>query len=172
MKTSSLLLIAAAALTAAGIAAGAPAIAQNTPNGAVVDPEMGISFMPPRGWSAQKRPEGYVLSSGGQAGVVIIIPHEFGDLAEMTDEARYGLEDEENGIALALRSRVVPYGKNGIAGELEGTFQGQEARAYAIGIMSPRGGGVIVLAAVDPKSYSKLYHELVRTIVSSVAFLE
>jgi hypothetical protein len=172
MKTNSSLSIAAAVLTAAGIAAGAPVMAQHTPNGAVRDPEMGISFMQPRGWNAQKRPEGYVLSSDGQAGVVIIIPHEFGDLAEMTDEARYGLEDEENGIALALSSRVVPYGKNGIAGELEGMFQGKEARAYAIGIMSPRGGGVIVLAAVDPKSYSKLHPQLVREIVASVVFLE
>jgi hypothetical protein len=138
---------------------------------AVVDPEMGVIFRTPEGWKAEKRPEGYMLSSGSLEGLIVIIPHDFEELGEMAEAAREGIEDEESGTNLQLSSLIKHYGKNGIAGEFKGVFQNQAVKAYGIGLLSPRGEGVIVLAAVEPESYSSAYPRLVQAIASSIVFI-
>jgi hypothetical protein len=138
----------------------------------VVDPEMGISFRTPEGWTARKQPEGYMFSSDSLEGLIVIIPHDFEELGEMAEAAREGIEDEESGTNLQLSSLIKHYGNNGISGEFKGVFQNRAAKAYGIGLLSPRGEGVIVLAAVEPESYSNAYPKLVQTIASSIVFVQ
>jgi hypothetical protein len=138
----------------------------------VVDSEMGITFRTPDGWIAEKRPEGYMLSSDSLEGLIVIIPHDFEDLGEMAESARAGIEDEESGTNLQLSSLIKHYGKNGISGEFRGVFQNRASKAYGIGLLSPLGGGVIVLAAVEPESYTSEYPKLVQAIASNIVFVQ
>jgi hypothetical protein len=102
----------------------------------------------------------------------VIIPHDFEELGEMAEAAREGIEDEESGTNLRLSSLIRHWGRNGISGEFKGVFQSQPATAYGIGLMSPHGGGVIVLAAVEPESYSNVYPKLVQAVASSIVFIK
>jgi hypothetical protein len=136
----------------------------------VRDAEMGISFSAPAGWKAQKQGNTFWLGSDTLKGFILIMEHSYGTLDQMQEEASQGIIDEASGIELIPSSITEPFQKNGLAAEFRGVIQGMEARAYAIGLISPSGGGVTIIAAVEEASYSETYPRAVRQIASSVAF--
>jgi len=136
----------------------------------VSDPGMGIVFIPPEGWKAQKLQDGYVLGSDTLKGLILIMPHGYNSLEEMGMEASEGIVDEEQGIELAPLSTIQPFGQNGLSGEFGGTVQGQPAKAYAVGLLSPKGGGVTILAFVETASYTRAYPQAVRSLAGSMRF--
>lgn len=139
---------------------------------AISDPQMGISFTPPAGWKAQKQASGYLLGSDTYRGLIIIMPHNYSSLQQMNAEAQEGIVDEGSGIQLQPVSGFQPVGKNGLAGEFSGMFQGQMARAFALGLISPNGGGVTIMAAVESGSYTKDYPQFVRTLAAGLSFIQ
>ena len=139
--------------------------------GGISDEQMGISFTPPSGWKAQKQTNGYLLGSDTYKGFIIIMPHNYSSLQQMSNEAQGGIVDEESGIQLQPVGGFEPVGKNGLAVEFSGMAQGREARAYAIGLISPNGGGVTILAATETGSYTSVYPQFVRSIASSLTFI-
>jgi len=146
--------------------AGKPA----RPAEAVRDSPMGISFSPPPGWKAQKQGNGFILGSDTDKGFILIMEHAYTSLDQMNEEASQGLIDEANGIELVPSSVSEPFQKNGLAAEFQGVVQGKMAKAYALGLLSPHGGGVTILAAVEEASYTEAYPRFVREIASSLAF--
>jgi hypothetical protein len=134
------------------------------------DAEMGISFTAPAGWKAQKQGSAFWLGSDTLKGFIRIQEHPYRTLDEMQEEASGGIIDEANGIELIPSSVSEPFQKNGLAAEFRGVIQGLEARAYAVGLISPHGGGVTIIAAVEEASYSDTYPRTVRAIASSVVF--
>jgi hypothetical protein len=158
-------------LIAAGILLLLPGLALGESEADVIrDAEMGVSFRTPEGWKAQRQPDGYMLESDTYGGVIVVMPHDFETLAEMSGEAMEGIVDEESGTSLKPLSRFTAFGRNGLAGEFGGTFRGRPAKAYGIGLLSPQGGGVVILAAADTKSYTAAYPRFVQGIASSVEF--
>lgn len=139
---------------------------------AINDPQMGISFTPPAGWKAQKQASGYLLGSDTYRGLIIIMPHNYSSLQQMNAEAQEGIVDEGSGIQLQPVSGFQTVGKNGLAGEFSGMFQGQIARAFAIGLISPSGGGVTIMAAVESGSYTKDYPRFVQTLAAGLSFIK
>jgi hypothetical protein len=152
----------------------APAPTPNNQDGGkrVSDAQMGISFVPPSGWIAQKQGEGFLLGSNTHKGFILILPHTFTGLNQMAEEARQGIVEEDSGIQLMPVSQFQAFGSNGISGDFEGMIQGRRARAFAIGLLSPRGGGVTILAAVETGSYTQDYPGFVRSIASGLKFSE
>ena len=148
--------------------------AQKSPDGGkrVSDPQMGISFVPPSGWMAQRQGEGFLLGSNTQKGFILILPHSFSNLTQMAEGAGQGIVEEESGIQLMPSSRFQAFGTNGLSGDFQGIVQGRQARAFAIGLLSPSGGGVTILAAVEAASFTQDYPGFVRSIASSLKFGE
>jgi len=134
------------------------------------DAEMGISFTAPAGWKAQKQGNAFWLGSDTLKGFILIMEHSYSSLDQMQEEASQGIMDEASGIELIPSSVSEPFQKNGLAAEFRGVIQGMEARAYAVGLISPQGGGVTIIAAVEEASYSDTYPRTVKQIASSVAF--
>ena len=138
----------------------------------VSDPQMRISFVPPAGWIAQKQGEVFLLGSNTYKGFILIQPHSFLDLRQMAEEAGQGIVEEGSGIQLMPASKFQPFGSNGLSGDFQGIVQGRQTRAFAIGLLSPKGGGVTILAAVESASYTKDYPGFVRSIASGLKFTE
>jgi len=136
------------------------------------DPQMGISFVPPSGWIAQKQGEVFLLGSNTHKGFILIQPHSFSGLKQMAEEAGQGIVEEDSGIRLMPASKLQAFGSNGLSGDFEGIVQGRQAKAFAIGLLSPKGGGVTILAAVESGSYTKDYPGFVRSIASGLKFVE
>jgi len=154
-------------------AAPAPVAPAQTPGGGnrVSDPEMGISFALPTGWNGQKQGEAIYLTSTKHKGFILIQRHSYNSLQEMAKEAGQGIVDEAGGTRLMPASQFQAFGTNGMAVEFSGVAQGQQSRSYAVGLISPQGGGVTVMAATEAASYTEEYPAFVRSIAGSVSFI-
>jgi hypothetical protein len=151
-------------------AAPAPPVAKTSP-AAIKDPDMNIAFTPPQGWKASKQQAVYLLGSDQYKGFIVIMPHNYSNLDQMNAEAQEGIIDEGNGIQLMPTSGFKRYGQNGLSAEFSGVVQGREAKAYAIGLISPNGGGgVTIMAAVESGSYTAAYPQFVQTLASGLTF--
>lgn len=137
----------------------------------IVEKYHGIRFRIPDGWVAKKTEVGYLFGSNTMKGIMLMIPHEITSLAAMRQEAQKGIIDE--GTALYLDGTITPFGKTGLAGRYRGTMQGQQATAYAIGLLAPQGGGgVTILIAVESASYTPEYQKVAETLAKSVKFFQ
>lgn len=164
------------ALAGAFVTAPGPASASITLQAAgqgkkISDPEMGIAFTVPDGWKAAKQGSGYILGSDTLKGFLLILPHGYSSLDEMGAEAAEGIVDEGSGILLYPASGLRKFEGNGLQGEFRGSIQDRETTAYAVGLISRRGGGVTVLSAVESASFSEAYRQYARAVASSLTFV-
>lgn len=137
--------------------------------GTIRNDDWGISLVPPPGWQAKFTGEGYLMASPEEKGLFLILPHEAGSLEEIRQEAQKGLSDEY-GTRLSLSGQLQPFGKNGLAGEFIGKLQGQNAKAYAIGLLSPFGVGATILRVMKPDDFGTAQIELVRNFAQKIEF--
>jgi hypothetical protein len=148
----------------------APASPAQSEGQRVSDPDLGISFVAPADWIAHQQSGFILLGSNTLKGFILIQAHSYSSISQMAEEAEQGIVDEEEGIQLSPASAFQAFGSNGLSGEFSGVVQGRQAKAYAIGLISPRGGGVTIMAAVESGSYSSAYPGFVRAIASSLTF--
>jgi hypothetical protein len=158
--------------TAGPLAVGAPATATSQNPNEIIDKESGVRFTLPNGWAARKIDAGYLLGSQAEKGFIVITGHEYASLEQMRAEAQAGIVDE-SGTNLQLVGKIMPVGNNGLAAAYQGTMEGQPAKAFAVSILSPLGGGgSTILAAVEPASYSEKYAEHAKAIAASMKFFK
>jgi hypothetical protein len=148
----------------------APPPSPQNPN-EIVDKEFGVRFTPPKGWIAQKNEAGYLLGSQTEKGVILMTGNEYGSLEQMRAEAQQGLVDA-NGTNLQLAGEIVTIGEKMLGAPYQGMVEGQPAKAYAVGLLSPLGGGVSIIAMVETASYSEKYAEYVKDIAKSMQFFK
>ncbi|MCP5050073.1 MAG: hypothetical protein GY940_23105 [bacterium] len=138
--------------------------------GAMRNDEWGMTFKTPAGWTAKLTESGYVLGSNNQKGLMIILPHEAKSLQQLRMEAQQGLH--EGNTNLNPSGALNTFGQNGIAGEFKGTLEGQQAQAYAIGLISPYGPGATILVAAEPQSFSNKHKESANQLARSIQFFK
>jgi len=138
---------------------------------AVSVPELGCSFTIPAGWNGQKQGEAIYLTSTNYKGFILIQRHAYNSVQQMANEAGQGIVDESTNTRLMPVAQFQPFGKNGLVAEFSGTAQGKEARTFAVGLISPQGGGVTIMAATEAASYSSDYSDFVLAIAGSLSFL-
>ena len=133
-------------------------------------PELGCSFAIPAGWNGQKQGEAVYLTSTSHKGFIVIQRHNYNSLQQMASEAGQGIVDPSTNTKLMPVSQFQPFGKTGMVAEFAGTAQGQKARTFAVGLLSPQGGGVTIMAATEEASYSSDYSDAVLAIAGSLSF--
>lgn len=132
------------------------------------DPVWGFAFKAPEGWVHRKTAEGVVLGSNTEKGLILVLPHAYNSLQELRAAALEGIV--EGGAQLMPSGPVEAFGDNGLSAEYEGVAEGRPAKAFAIGMISPHGGGATILSAVESASYSAAYAERVEAMALSVRF--
>ena len=71
-------------------------------------------------------------------------------------EIQQGLQEE--GISLSVSSQVEQRSSNSVSVFCQGVVQGEQAKGYCLGVLSPNGGGIYVLAVSTP---DKLGNEII-----------
>lgn len=132
------------------------------------DPSLGFFFRTPGGWGAGQQGEVFLLGSDTHHGLILVMPHELGTLEQLRAEAAQGLHDQ--GVSLTPRGSMEPLGDRGLAVDLEGFADSRPARARAVGLLSPHGGGVTVIALVATDSWGPDYPRWVEEIARSMEF--
>ena len=154
-------------MTSLLITSTVPACGQLT--GKVDDPAWGMTFQVPAGWLAQRIDAGYLCRSESAPGFILLTPHLYRSLQELQSQSVQGLQ-ADNGTDLSPSGDAVRFGNNGIKAEYGGTLEGTAARAVAIALLAPAGGGVTVLVGVQEESFGSSYHRLADAVARSVSF--
>ncbi len=163
MKKKSLSLIFLAMLFAFS-----PAFAQVT--GQVEYKALGLKFTIPPTWVGQETEEGMLLGSNTEAGLLVVLPHEYTSFEQIKQGAEEGLIDE--GIELRRSGEFKQEGARAIGAEFSGKVQGESAKAYVIAVLNPKGGGITVMALTTTAIYSEQLVSRGRSLAGSVVFFE
>jgi hypothetical protein len=139
--------------------------------GRVTEPFAGVAFTVPQGWSAWKTDIGYVMGSDHHKGFILVMQHQYNSVAELMQAAAEPILDD-SGTMLQQKSAPEKYGESGISAHYTGFVEWQQAKAFVIGLISPFGGGVTILTAVEPATFSDQYPERVRKIADGITFTE
>jgi hypothetical protein len=122
----------------------------------VSDEISGYTFTKPAGWNHQLA-EGYILlGSNTIPGLILTFPHQSGSMQAMIQEMGTGIQEE--GINLALSSQVKQQSASLATCYFTGIVQGEQAKAYGVGVLGENGGGIFVLAVSTPE---KLGNEII-----------
>lgn len=131
----------------------APPPGQSDPPGPegelVSDPVNGYAFTRPVGWLHRQDEGQILLGSNSVPGLISVFPHQAGNMEEMRALMNQGIREE--GVMLAPEGAMQPLASQMLKGYYQGSIQGEQARGYGIGILSPHGGGIFVLAVSTPE---------------------
>ena len=112
-------------------------------------PDVRYVFQPPAGWTlVQQDSSASLLTREGITGYILVLPT--GITNSFEAEMQKGLVDEGM-CRLFPTGELHELGKNMVAGDFEGEFQGQQAKARVIGICSTIGGGGVYVIGVDAR---------------------
>ncbi|NOZ12582.1 MAG: hypothetical protein GXO69_02915 [Acidobacteria bacterium] len=138
----------------------------------ITDRQAGVTFTVPSGWTARNSSGGYLLVSKTYKGLIAITANPYHTLQELQAGAGEGIMDEEAGIQLMPVSRYERIGSNGMGAVFSGRVNGQAARAYVAGLISPHPGamGVTIIAMTSVASYNGSYPRWAKEIAGSIRF--
>lgn len=113
--------------------------------------QWGFAFRPPAGWQHRILERGVLLGSNQVAGIILVLPHVLGSLAEVQAEMLRGTNEGNTKMQLAGPLRRL--GNNALVGDYQGFWEGQPAKGLGIGTLSPHGGGAMVIAVTTPDKF-------------------
>ena len=99
------------------------------------------------------------------AGMVLVFPNQAADVGTLRAEMSRGLS--EDGLWLAPREALKPFGSSGLAGPFTGRGGQGPLTAFGIGVCLP-GGGAYVLAVASPGAYSKSLERAAAGVARSI----
>ncbi len=162
----------APAATGGGIPAGDAGPLAGSPSGraaAVNDPYLGIHFDPPAGWNYRKTNGVYILGHETIPGMILIMPHTFNSLAEARAAASEPLYAAQDG-RLMVTGQPQMLADNMLAADYSGYVQGKAAHGRVVCVISPYGGGVLILAGAAASQYSQRYADLAENLARGMTF--
>ncbi|WP_462247848.1 hypothetical protein [Ekhidna sp.] len=131
--------------------------------------KLGIAFEIPKGWYGQESEEMLIMQSNSTSGYLLMQAHEF-TLSQLKDEAKKGIVDN-NGTSLKLEGDL-DIGPNYVGGIFSGTMEWEPVKSYLVGVINPKGLGVMIMGVTSPNQYDEVYRKLCFEIYDSFKFTE
>jgi hypothetical protein len=136
------------------------------------EPYFGVDFTVPEGWNYQRTEIGYILGHNTIPGIIIVMGNDYKTIQEVEAAAMQGIQDA-NGTYLMPSDQIVPFGKNGRAGNFNGYLEGQQVSAYLISLVSTSDGkGVTMMAAASPNLFDEDHVYALEALGKSVRFIK
>lgn len=132
-------------------------------------PDLGFRFTAPAGWVGQRVPAGFAMQSTSKQGMILVLGHTERDINKLKQQASEGLQD---GASVDLRPLGAPQMVNAstVGVDLAGTIEKQPAKARALAILSPHGGGALVIAGAGSAVYTAEYAAIADAVAKSLRF--
>ena len=153
--------------------AAAPQSRAPAMNGRTIsDVQAGVAFTVPSGWTATSNEDGYLLVSKTYKGLIVVTTNPYHSLQELQEGAGEGIVNEKTGVQLMPSSQNEQIGSNGLGAVFSGQVNGQAAKAYVAGLVSPHPGavGVTIIAMTSEEAYDSQYPAWAKSIAASVRF--
>jgi hypothetical protein len=130
----------------------------------------GFKFKPPAGWKFRQDNEGVLLGHDTIAGAIIVFPHYLTGIRAVNAQMQQGLH--EKGTSIRPTGAISARGKNMLVTECGGTTEGQSAKGYAIGTLSPYEGGAFILALTTPAKYGAPLRKAAEAIARNMRYFK
>lgn len=141
------------------------------PGGMAGDPVLGFRFLPPAGWRAERVAVGFALVSDAQPGMALVLPHRVAKPEELRARVLEGMVEDED-TRMTVEGELEAPGPARVAANLAGKMDGQPARARVVGLLSPFGGGALIIASAPEAEYTAGHAGLADAIARSIEFFK
>lgn len=135
-------------------------------------PSMGLSFITPLNWIAKKDAQSgsYIMGSNTIPGLIIVFPHSYSSIQELVNSASEGFVDD--GVRMYPSGEVETISSNTAGADFSGSFNGKQAKAYVIGVVSPNGGGLLAMCLTEASKYSLQHKKSAIELAKTVQFFQ
>ena len=130
--------------------------------------ELGFSFDIPNGWSGQVDGDYIVLGHSTIPGLMILSSNTSKDVQTLKEEALNGIVDD--GVKLKPSGDFILKGDNRVEGMYKGTFNGQQVKGYAIGLINGLGKGMNIMILTETMKFTEQHKSAANKLASSVKF--
>lgn len=131
---------------------------------------MGLSFVTPEHWTTNKDPSSgnITMVSNTIPGIILILPHSYQSLQEIVDNSSQGFTDGNTQLYPSGQTETIS--NHCVGAKFSGIFQGVQAQAYVVGVVSPQGGGFLGICVTTPEKYSDIHKTSVVQLAQSTKF--
>lgn len=136
----------------------------------LTDPSWGFAVTAPEGWIAKKTDEGVLMGHNSIAGMIIVMPHMINNIQQMQQEMMTGLQEE--GVMLSLSGTLEQLQQNGLTGLYTGYFQGEQAKAKGVGLVSPFEGGAFIMGVTTPEKFGEEISSATTKVAKQMRFFK
>lgn len=136
--------------------------------GTVENPEAGVRFTIPDGWSGELSGDVLVMRSDSSSFAMLLIEHHHSDLDGLRSELAQGVN--QDGFSLGLMGMVSPYGEKGLSSQYKGMVRSRETSAYLVSLLHPYGRGLSIMAIGNSDEMGRDWVELVNGFADAIEF--
>lgn len=133
------------------------------------EPAWGMAFNLPAGWTAQMADGVKYIVSPDQKKLLVLLPDtESTSLADLKEGAKAGIV--EGTTRLMPQGSTANFGNDGVSVPLAGTFNGRQAKGFAIGRLSPYKSGAVVIGVAETADYNASFENEIKTFAKNIQF--
>lgn len=119
----------------------------------ICNPNWRFKFVPPPGWKKIQEDSNIVmLGNESVIGVIMVFSHTMSSLDQVRADMQKGISS--GGIILSPSVPVRTVGTSVVIAELQGSHNGQPARAHAMGTLTPNGGGAYIMCISPAEQFT------------------
>lgn len=133
-------------------------------------PELGLSFDIPKGWTGDQHDEYIILGHQTIPGLMVLFQNTAKSAEALKELALKGIVDE--GVNLQAKGEFILQSGERVQGEYEGEFQGEQVRAFAIGLINGLGAGMSIIVLTSKEKFSPQHIDEASALAASVKFSE
>ena len=131
-------------------------------------PEIGISFEIPKGWTGDQYENYIILGHQSISGLMVLFQNDTKSAKELKELALKGVVDE--GVNLQPKGDFILQSGERVQGEYAGDFQGNQVRAFAIGLINGLGSGMNIIIMTSEEKFAAKHIDEASKLAASVKF--
>lgn len=137
----------------------------------ILEPRYGIHLELPDGVSHRKFQSGYVFGHPALHGLMLMLYHRNKTLEELKTDIYAGFFDD-TGFNIQVDGLVRDIREDMVMADYKGLAENRPARGFAIGMLSPWGGGALLAAITSEDNFTEAHKDLVEDLATGIRFEE
>ncbi len=130
--------------------------------------ELGLSFDIPQGWTGQEQEDYILLGHETIPGLMILSQNKAKDTETLKNRSMETIREE--GLYLEPEADFKIISEARVEGSYKGTYEGQDVKAFAIGLINTQGTGMNILILTETKAFTKTHIEEANKLAHTVRF--
>lgn len=131
----------------------------------------GVRMDLPEGLTAKRFQAGFIFGDASLKGLLLMLFHSNQTLEELKTDIYAGFFDE-SGFNIQVEGQVQDISDTLVMAHYKGVAEHKPAKGFAIGLLSPYGGGVLLLSIASDQTFSEDHMDRVEDLARSIEWME